>query len=158
MYGHKKITDVNEARYCSFIKMTGGFKVSSKVKKINCATLPHCPKVLDQHLLWVNRISMLWRHAHTTETTRDIHPHNFGWREDGNGQYLPLCFKGETLSENIPNYNGEIETENGSYDDVRDIDNENLFYKNGYAEFNCESDYDCDEYQSYFFYFLFIVI
>ena len=84
---------------------------------------------------------------------RDIHPLNFGWREDGNGQYLPLCFKGETLSENIPNYNGEIETENGSYDDVRDIDNENKFYKNGYAEFNCESDYDCDEYQSYFFLF-----
>ena len=84
---------------------------------------------------------MLWRHAHTTETTRDIHPHNFGWREDGNGHYLPLWFKGETLPENIPNQDEQIETENDSYEDVRYIHNDNEFLKNGYVQFDAvESD------------------
>ena len=99
---------------------------------------------------------MLWRRAHTAEPARDIHPLNFGWREDDNGHYLPLWFKGETLPENIPNNDEEIETENDSYDDVRDIGNDNELYKN-YVEFDevesdsqpwssdSESDYDCDE-------------
>ena len=157
MYGHKTIKDMDEARYCSFIKMTGGSKASSKVKKINCATLPPCAKVLDQHLLRVNHISLLWRSAHTAEPARDIHPLNFGWREDGYGHYLPLWFKGESLPENIPDYEEEIETENDSHDGERDIDIDNEFHKIVSVDFDevesdsqpwssdSESDYDCDE-------------
>ena len=163
MYDHKKINDINEAHYCSFIKMKGGSKLSSKVKKIYCATLPPCAKVLDQHLQRVNHVAMLWIRAHTAEPARDIHPLNFGWREDANGHYLPLWFNGETLPENIPNYDEEIDIENYSHVNVRDIDYDDQYYKNDYVEFDVvesdsqpwstdrESDYDCDEEQSHFF-------
>lgn len=44
MYGYKGLNEINEARYRSFVKMTGGKK--NDVKKINCASLPpaseHC--------------------------------------------------------------------------------------------------------------------
>ena len=50
-------------------------------------------------MLCVNHISMLWRRAHTAEPARHIHPLDFRWIEDDNGHYLPIWFKGETLSE-----------------------------------------------------------
>ena len=112
MYGHKTLCDMNEARYSSFIKMAGNDKVLSKLRKINCATLPPCAKVMDQHLLRVNYISMLWRYAHTEEPGYGLDPLNFGWKDDGNGHYVPVWFVGEALPENIPKQSDEEEKKN----------------------------------------------
>ena len=54
MYGFKPLSNINEARYQSFIKMTRGKKKGVQVKKLNCSSLPPCEKALAQHLSRAN--------------------------------------------------------------------------------------------------------
>ena len=77
VYGFKGISDINEARYQSFMKLTKATNGNINLKKINCASLPPCEKTLKQHVLHSNYVSIMLSRANTPEPTRDIHPQNF---------------------------------------------------------------------------------
>ena len=63
IHGFNTLSNINEARYQSFIKMTGGKKIGDRVKKMSCSSLPPCEKSLLQHLLRANYVSMVCRLA-----------------------------------------------------------------------------------------------
>ena len=59
IYGSKK-ENINDVRYDCFIKMAEGHKnLASQVKKINCASLPPCDKVLKLHIKCAHYVSIL---------------------------------------------------------------------------------------------------
>ena len=60
VYGFKGISDINEARYQSFMKLTKATNVNINLKKINCASLPPCEETLKEHILRSNYVSIMW--------------------------------------------------------------------------------------------------
>ena len=75
VYGFKGISDINEARYQSFMKLTTATNGNINLK-INSASLPR-EKTLKQHILRSNYLSIMLSRTNTPEPTRDIHPQNF---------------------------------------------------------------------------------
>ena len=59
MYGFTT-SDINEARYKAFIRMSGGDEKYplATIKKINCASLPPCNKTLGNHVKRTQVVSM----------------------------------------------------------------------------------------------------
>ena len=114
IYGYKHLDNIDEARYQSFIKMTTG-KITEKVKKINCASLPPCQKTLEQHILRANYISVLWSRAGTSNPTSGIHPLSNGW-VDINGHFLPFWFEGHSLPSSLTVF----QTENGNESEIEE--------------------------------------
>jgi hypothetical protein len=154
MYGCKNYTKINEVRHSSFLKMTGGKKLSDQVKKINCASLPPCEKSLKQHLRRVNYVSILWRHAHLSNPCGNIHPLNYGWKETDAG-YVPHWFEGnalptsfsqvpdvETTTQNpLETDEDEDQTVDGvEFDDLLEETNDEVW--SGDSESDCDSDSD----------------
>ena len=150
MYGFKGLSDINEARYQSFIKMTQGKGKAVQAKKINCASLPPSEKCLAQHVSRANYIAIMWRLSHTPEPTKDIHPLDFGWI-DSDGHYVPRWFEGEPLPDKLF---GDEDTEPdlvldevNQLDDIdaelydADIDAESLSDEEAWSD---DSDSECD--------------
>ena len=71
------------------------------MKKINCSSLPPCEKTLAQHLSRAHYIGMTWRLAHTPEPTKDMHPLSYGWKDNGDGHYVPQWFVGAPLPDTL---------------------------------------------------------
>lgn len=95
IYGAKRRRDIDEARYDSFMKMTGGNKVLSKVKKVNCSSLPPCEKSLHKHIQRANFVAMRWHNADQALPNVNS-PLDFGWK-DVNGAYQPVWFEGPAV-------------------------------------------------------------
>jgi hypothetical protein len=95
VYGQKKHHDIDEARFESFLKMTGG-KTLTKVKKVNCASLPPCARSLQKHIQRANYVSMMWHNSDKAQPT-SYSPIDFGWQEDGLGRYQPHWFEGPSV-------------------------------------------------------------
>ena len=119
VYGFKALSNINVARYQSFIKMTHGKHKDVKVKKINCSSLPPCEKTLAQHLSRANYIAIVWRLAHTPEPTKNVHPLNYGWTDNGDGHYVPQWFVGEPLPDKL--FNDEDAELEQVHDDESDM-------------------------------------
>ena len=100
IYGSKK-ENVNDVRYDCFIRMAGGHKtLASQVKKINCASLPPCDKVLKLHIKHAHYVSILWSRADTTHLDKDINSLDYGWQEK-DGHFIPLWYNGNCLPESL---------------------------------------------------------
>ena len=100
IYGSKK-ENINEVRYDCFIKMAGGHKnLASQVKKINCASLPLCDKVLKLHIKRAHYVSILWSRADTTHPDKDINSRDYGWQKK-DGHFIPLWYDGDCLPESL---------------------------------------------------------
>lgn len=99
IYGFKNITNINEARYETFIKMVQGN--AEKYKKINCASLPPCQKTLHQHVARAHYISLIWSRAHTPMPAEGLHPLDYGWKEGSGGQYIPNWYDGAPLPDSM---------------------------------------------------------
>ena len=95
VYGMKKHNDIGEARFESFLKMTGG-KALTKVKKVNCASLPPCARSLNKHIQRANYVSMMWHNSDKAQPTF-CSPVEFGWQEDEFGRYQPHWFEGPSV-------------------------------------------------------------
>ena len=96
IYGAKRCQDIDEARYDSFMKMTGGNKVLTKVKKVNCSSLPPCKKSLHKHIQRANFVAMTWHNADQALPNVNC-PLDFGWKEDNSGAYQPVWFEGPAI-------------------------------------------------------------
>ena len=61
LYGHRS-SDINDARYKVFVRLTGGgCKADTKnIKKINCASLPPCQKTVEKHIQRAHYVSKIW--------------------------------------------------------------------------------------------------
>lgn len=83
LYG-LRTSDINEARYKIFLRICGGKKANplSKLKKLNCASLPPCEKVLTNHLKRTNYVARLWKRAdeHVSTANDTLHTHVLYYR------------------------------------------------------------------------------
>ena len=132
IYGMKHHQDINEARYESFMKMTGGSKTLSKVRKVNCASLPPCNKSLYKHIQRANFVAMMWRNADQCRPNVN-NPLNFGWKEDSE-TLQPLWFERRAIPGFTP---GESED-----DEVEEMEDEELESGGEWSgnSGDCESD------------------
>ena len=86
MYGFTT-SDINEARYKAFIRMSGGDEKYplATIKKSNCASLPPCNKTLGNHVKRAKVVSMmLWKRANQTDPIGQARPTEYGWKENNN--------------------------------------------------------------------------
>ena len=63
-------------------------KKVKKLRKINCALLPPCQKVLHQKILRAQYVSQVWSKAAEKNPSESLCPANYGWRRkeiDGSG-------------------------------------------------------------------------
>ena len=102
--------DINEARYESFMKMTGGSKILSKVKKVNCASLFPCNKSLYEHIQRENFAAMIWRNADQCMPNVN-NPLDFGWKAEDSETLQPLWFEGRAIPDFIPGESKDVEVE-----------------------------------------------
>ena len=117
MYGAKHYKYVDDARYELFMKMTGGSKVLTKVKKINCSSLPPCNKTLHKHIQRANYVAMMWHNA--DKPNPNIYdPKDFVWKENDNGIFQPVWFEGHAMldvklskHDDINMVDGDVESE-----------------------------------------------
>ena len=98
LYG-QKTSNINEARFKAFMRMTGGSKKEplAKLKKLNCASLPPCKKVLDNQIRRANFVARYWKNANQTDPTSMESPTDYGWRENQNGMLEPDWYPGYSL-------------------------------------------------------------
>ena len=101
LYGFKT-SDINEARYKSFLRMSGGKDKNplARIKKINCASLPPCAKSMGNHIKRAHFIAMIWKRADQMDPTNRMRPVDYGWRELQNG-LEPDWFPGHPVPESL---------------------------------------------------------
>ena len=101
MYGFPT-SDINEARYKAFIRMSGGDEKDplATIKKINCASLPPCNKTLGNHVKRAQFVSMMWKRADQTDPTGEAIPTDYGWKEINN-RLEPDWFPGRSVPETL---------------------------------------------------------
>ena len=107
MYGAKRHQNIDDARYDSFMKMTGGNNVLKKVKKVNCASLPPTNKSLMKHIQRANFIAMMWWNAEKPQPNVN-NPLDFGWKISESGTFMPIWFEGRAMPDFSHN---ELESE-----------------------------------------------
>ena len=101
MYGFPT-SDINEARYKAFIRMSGGDEKDplATIRKINCASLPPCNKMLGNHVKRAQFVSMMWKRADQTDPTGEARPTDYGWKEINN-RLDPDWFPGRSVPETL---------------------------------------------------------
>ena len=101
LYGFNT-SDINEARYKTFMRMCGGKQTDSltMMKKINCASLPSCSETLIHHIKRTNFVAKMWKQADEVNPTGGEHPINYGWIKTGEGLH-PLWFTGNPVPSSI---------------------------------------------------------
>ena len=111
IYGFKTESSINHARFLSFKKMTGG--KLSRVKTVNCSSLPPCQKVLDKHINRSCYVAHMWRNADKADPMCQMSPSDYGWMVDEHQNYVHQYFDGPSLPDS------QLRV-----DDVDDVDNE----------------------------------
>jgi hypothetical protein len=76
MYGFNT-TDISDAR-C--MRMSGGSvrKPLTKIKEINCASLPPCTNTLASHIKRANYVARIWKRADLEDPTGEKSPEEYG--------------------------------------------------------------------------------
>ena len=104
MYGQPESTDVNEARYKLFKKMSGKGPHGNpfdNVKRIDCSLLPPCEKTLQMQVLRAKYISILWTKSDQKNPTCDLDPLLYGWTTDSSNRYVPNWYDGSSVPSTI---------------------------------------------------------
>lgn len=71
------------------------------IRKVDCALLPPCEKVLRQKTKRAQYQAIIWGNAETMQTDRDLDPLIYGWRKDSDGLLTPDWFPGSDVPANI---------------------------------------------------------
>lgn len=92
--------DINVARHDHFVKKSSGSSGNShafsRLKRINCASLPPCWKVLKCHLARSSYVARLWRRCDQA-IPADRNATDYGWVEVDEECLRPLWFEGSAL-------------------------------------------------------------
>ena len=65
MYGQRKISDLNEARYNKLMQLTGKVQLDkplANIKRVDCALLPPCLRTLEMKVLRARYMLQLYGH------------------------------------------------------------------------------------------------
>ena len=99
LYGHPHLSDLTEARYVMFNKMTGSVNQRNplaNVKRINCALLPPCTATLKKKIQRAQYLSILWHRADKQNPSDGLDPTQFGWKKDEKA-FIPEWFEGSSV-------------------------------------------------------------
>ena len=106
MYGQSGTTDVNEARYRLFKKMSGKGQDENpfeNVKRIDCSLLPPCENTLKMQVLRAKYVSIVWAKADQRNPTDGLDPLQFGWMKNLSDRFTPDWFTGSSIPSNLLN-------------------------------------------------------
>lgn len=120
LYG-SKTSNINEARYKAFMRMSGGNekKPLGRIQKINCASLPPCMKTLTNHIKRAQFVAKLWKRADTTNPTDGSNPTDYGWKISENC-FEPAWYDGSP----VPDFLVPHSTDSGDSPDQTSTDDE----------------------------------
>ena len=95
-------SDIDDARYTCFIRMTMGTSKHSidQIKRCNCASLPPCANALRKHIKRANYVAKMWRNADEYDPTGGDSPLDYGW-ELGEYGLQPEWFDGSQLPDSL---------------------------------------------------------
>ena len=90
LYGIHSAHNADEARRMKLYQSAGikekevipHSKRVKKLRKINCALLPPCQKVLHQKILRAQYVSQVWSKAAEKNPSESLCPANYGWRRE----------------------------------------------------------------------------
>ena len=119
-------SDIDEARYTSFIRMTMGTsdKIVDQIKRCNCALLPPCTKTLTKHIKRSNYVAKMWRRADEFDPTDGDNPLDYGWQLGDDG-LQPEWFDGNQLPDPNSITRPEEELDIGAQSDASDDSEDN---------------------------------
>ena len=103
MYGQRKISDVNEARYNKLMQLTGKVELDkplANIKRVDCALLPPCLRTLEMKVLRTRYVTTLWTYARTASPCSEMSPEDYGWCMNDN-ILEPVWFKGPAIPDNL---------------------------------------------------------
>ena len=134
-------SDIDEARYTSFIRMTTGSSdhVIEQIKRCNCASLPPCTNSLRKHIKIANYVAKMWKRAAEQDPTEGENPLNYGW-ELGEDGLQPEWFDGKQLPDSITE-----DEENGDTGPINDSTNDNESEDSDVAWNEEDSDDDSED-------------
>ena len=81
MYGQRKISDLNEARYNKLMQLTGKVELDkplANIKRVDCALLPPCLRTLEMKVLRTRYVTTLWTYARTASPGSEMSPEDYG--------------------------------------------------------------------------------
>jgi hypothetical protein len=131
LYGFKT-SDINEARYKAFMRMSGGTEKEplSKIKKIDCASLPPCTKTLANQIKRAQYVARMWRRADQTDPTVGASPTDYGWKLTQKG-FEPEWYPGSSVPESLTGTNSDdresVEVRSTDYNDEDDDESDNAW-------------------------------
>lgn len=82
MYGLKNCTNIDEARYSLFCRLTSPKKqrkLLDDIKHLDAAMLPPCKTVLDLKVKRCEYITKIWKHAGQCNPIGNLKPEDYGW-------------------------------------------------------------------------------
>ena len=96
--------DVDYARCLAFMRMVYGTTTKplslSKIKRINCTSIPPCSKTLLNHIRRSNYVAKLWKRAEQADPTEVEPAVKYDWTEMENG-LEPEWFVGYSLPDSL---------------------------------------------------------
>ena len=100
------------------------------IKKVNCALLPPCSKVVKKHIQRTKYVSLLWNNATKSSPTEGRAPVDFGWELSAEGLLVPSWYDGWQFPNQITlEDNEEEEDSSNEWGESDDSDEGNLFLK-----------------------------
>ena len=142
LYGFKT-SDIIEARYKAFMRMSGGKgkDLLASLKKINCASLPPCAKTLLNHIKRAQYVARMWKRADETNPTADASPTDYGWNINQNC-YEPDWFQGSSVPESLtsaPTSPADADSAEATSSDEEESESDEAWSD------NCDSDENDEE-------------
>ena len=133
-------SDINEARYKAFMRLSGGGKQTqplARIKKISCASLPPCSQTLVNRIKRANFVAKIWKRADQVDPTGGECPFDYGWINSING-FQPFWFTGSPVPESLTRAAAVVENE------AQSVSNEHAPEKDSESVWSEDSD-DSDE-------------
>ena len=77
------------------------------IKRIDCAQLPPCAKVLQKKIERSNYVEILWANADKCNTAENMDPKQYGWLEN-DVSYTPDWYEGSSIPNYIQDFNDYV--------------------------------------------------
>ena len=127
LYGAHSAHNADKARRIKLYQLAGikekevtpHSKKLKKLRKINCALLPPCQKVLHQKILWAQCVSQVWSKAAGKSPSESLCPANYGWRREEN-RWKWVWYIGSAVPETFAGSTDDDEEENDAENDEDD--------------------------------------
>ena len=132
LYGIRSTDNANEARKQKLFQLAGikekevipNNDVLKKLRKINCALLPPCHKVMKNKIMRAQYVSQMWARASSKIPAEGLCPSQYGWLKD-EGKWKIQWYHGPALPENILGPGEDEDDDDEDNDDEDDVWSDN---------------------------------